>query len=150
MKTHTKRLIFASLVTPWVVVPVTILFALWHLIAWIGKPLPDPGVVMIWPHPFKPWETVLLYSVYGVPTAYISLLIIGLPCYFIAKKMRLLSLATAVCAARLACIPAAAFYGRDYHFWSTYWFLICFGVPLAVTFGLIIKEKAEPCDPPNH
>ena len=133
MKSHTKRLILASLVTPWIVVPVTGLFAAWYFISWIGKPLPDPGVTLIWPHPFKPWETVFLYSLYGVPTAYLSLLLIGLPCYFIARRLALLSFATAICAALLACVPAAAFFGRYYNFWSTYLFLLCFGVPLSVT-----------------
>jgi len=141
MKSHAKRLIVASLVTPWIVVPVTGIFAAWYYISWIGKSLPDPGVTLMWPHPFKPWETVFLYSLYGVPTAYLSLLFIGLPCYFIARKLGLLSFTTAICVGIIACIPAAALFGQYYNFWPTFLLLLCFGIPLSVTFALIANEK---------
>ena len=34
MKPHTKRLIIATLITPWVVVPVSALYSLWYLGTW--------------------------------------------------------------------------------------------------------------------
>ncbi len=143
MKRHTKRLIIASLVTPWVVIPMTALYSLWYLATWLGKPLPDPSITLIWPHPFKPWESVFLYSLYGVPTAYVSLILIGLPCYLVAKKLNIFSFSVAIVAAVLACIPAAAFFGSNYNFWSLFGFLLLFGVPLSVVFTRIVKDKAE-------
>ena len=143
MKHHTKRLIIASLVTPWVVVPVTAVYSLWYLATWLNKPLPDPGVTLIWPHPFKPWESIFLYSVYGVPTAYASLILIGVPCYLVAKKFNLFSFSAAIVAAVLACIPAAAFFGTSHRFWPMFGFLLLFGVPLSVVFTWIMKDKAE-------
>lgn len=143
MKRHTKRLIAASLITPWVVIPGTVLYSLWYLATSLGEPLPDPSITLIWPHPFKPWESIFLYSLYGVPTAYASLLLIGLPCYFVARKLNLLSFAAAILAAVLACIPAAVIFGRSGNFWSMFVFLLLFGVPLAVVFTWIMKDKAE-------
>ena len=143
MKPHTKRLIIASLVTPWVVVPITVLYSIWYLATWLDKPLPEPGVRLIWPHPFKPWETIFLYSLYGVPTAYVSLALIGLPCYFVARKLNLSSSSAAILTAVLACIHAAAFFGRSYNFWSMFGFLLLFGVPLSIVFMRIVKDKAE-------
>ena len=109
-----------------------------------GKPLPAPEITLIWPHPFRPWESVLLYSFYGVPTAYVSMVLIGLPFYFFARKLNLLSYSAAILAAVLACLPAAAFFGRSYHFWSMFGFLLLFGVPLSVVFAWIMKDKAAP------
>lgn len=149
MDLPTKRLIKASLITPWVVMPVAALYSLWYLLSWIGKPLPDPSVSLIWPHPFRPWESIFLYSLYGVPTAYLSLLAVGLPCYFIARKLNKLGYSTAIFAAVLACIPAAAFYGGAYSFWVVYRFLILFGVPLALAFTWMVKVKAEPPHSPK-
>ncbi len=143
MKRHTRKLIIASLETPWVVVPITVIYSLWYLATWLDKPLPDPGVRLIWPHPFKPWESIFLYSLYGIPTAYISLVLIGLPCYFVARKLNLFSFSAAILTAVLACIPAAAFFGSSYNFWSMFGFLLLFGVPLSVVFTQIMKDKAE-------
>ena len=147
MKNHTKRLIIASLVTPWVVVPVTILYSLGLLVAQRGKPLPPPDVTVLFPNPLKPWESIFLYSLYGVPTAYLSLLLIGIPCYLVARKFKLLSLTSAILVAILGCIPAAVFFGRSYDFWSSFWptygFLLLFGIPMAVAFTLMMKNNAE-------
>lgn len=140
MTPNTKRLITATLVTPWGVVPVAALYSLWYFATWLGKPLPDPAVTLIWPHPFKPWESILLFSMYGVPTAYVSMLVIGLPCYFLAKKFNVFSLTSAILAAVVACIPAAAIYGRSYHFWSIFGFLLLFGIPMAIIFTWILKK----------
>ena len=122
----------------------TVLHSLWHLVRWLGKPLPAPEITLIWPHPFRPWESFLLYSFYGVPTAYVSMVLIGLPFYFFARKLNLLSYSAAILAAVLACLPAAAFFGRSYHFWSMFGFLLLFGVPLSVVFAWIMKDKAAP------
>jgi hypothetical protein len=149
MKSHTKRLITACFITPWVVIPVTALYSLWYLATWLGKPLLDPSGTLIWPHPFKPWESIFLYSLYGIPTAYVSLLLIGLPCYFVARKLNLLSFVSAILAAVLACIPAAVIFGRSYNFWSMFVFLLLFGIPLAVVFTWIMKDKAEQDVAPN-
>jgi hypothetical protein len=144
MKRHSKKLIIASLVTPWVVVPVTALYSLWYLVSWLGKPLPSPDVTLIFPHPFKPWESIFLYSLYGVPAAYVSLLLIGLPCYFVARRLNRLSFTTTMLAAILTCIPAAAFFGKGSNFWSMYGFLLLFGIPLSVAFTLTMRDQAEP------
>ena len=140
MKTHTKRLITATLITPWAVIPVTALYSIWYLITWLGKPLPDPAVTLIWPHPFKPWESIFLYSMYGVPTAYVALIFIGLPCYFFAKGVGYLSYTAAILTAVLACIPAAALYGGSDHFWRIFGFLLFFGVPMAIIFTWILNR----------
>lgn len=140
MTPHTKRLIIATLITPWVVVPVTALYSLWYLATWLGKSLPDPSVTLLWPHPFKPWESIFLFSLYGVPTAYAALLLIGLPCYFFVKNINYLSYTAAIFTAVLACIPAAAFYGRTSHFWPIFGFLLFFGVPMAIIFAWILNK----------
>lgn len=121
----------------------TALYSVWYLATWLGRPLPDPSVTLVSPHPFKPWESIFLYSMYGIPTAYISLLLIGLPCYFVAKKLHLLSYAAAILAAVLACIPAAVFFGRSGSFWSMFVFLLLFGIPLALVFTWIMQKPAE-------
>jgi len=140
MKCHTRKLLKASLITPWMVLPISALFSLYYLCTWIGKPLPDPAVTLIWPHPFKPWARVMLYSLYGVPTAYAALLLIGIPCYLAARKMNMLSRKTALCAALLASIPAAFVYGGTDHFWKLFAFLILFGIPIACVFAWFMKD----------
>lgn len=141
MKPHTKRLIKATLVAPWSVIAVSTIYALYRMAQWIGKDLPDPGITLIWPDPFKPWEYVALFSLYGIPTAYVLLLVVGLPFYFIAQKLDLLSYVSAVSASILACFPAAFFYGRGYDFTRTFLFLIPYAITISTVFYAFTKEK---------
>jgi len=150
MTSHTKQLIIATLITPWVVVPVMALYSLWYMATWLGKSLPDPAVTLLWPHPFKPWETIFLFSLYGVPTAYVALLLIGLPCYFFAKCAGYLSYTAAIFTAVLTCIPAAAVYGGVYDFWRIFGFLLFSGVPMAIIFAWILNKPNKTAHPTRY
>ena len=150
MTPHTKRLIIATLITPWVVVPVTALYSLWYMATWLGKTLPDPAVTLLWPHPFKPWESIFILSLYGVPTAYVALLLIGLPCYFFAKGTNYLTYTAAIFTAVLACIPAAAVYGGVYDFWRMFGFLLIFGIPMAIIFAWILNKPNKAAHPTRY
>jgi hypothetical protein len=138
-----KPLIKAILIAPWVVLPVTAVYAAGRLISWLGKPLPDPSVTMLFPHPFKPWETICLYSLYGVPTAYASLLLVGLPAYLVAEKRNQVSVPAALLASVLACIPAALFFGGFHNFWQMLGFLLLNGVPIALVFLWLARRDPE-------
>ena len=124
-------------------VPVTALYSIGHLVSWLGKTLPSPETTQLWPHPFKPWETILFYSIYGVPTAYIVLILIGLPCYLLARKFNLVSYKVAVFAAVIASIPAAVFYGSGSHFWQMLGFLLLFGIPISLVFIRLMKQTTK-------
>ena len=133
------------MITPWMVVPISVLFSLYYLCTWIGKPLPDPAVTLLWPHPFKPWESVMLYSLYGVPTAYVVMLFVGIPCYLLARKAGILSIKLALCVGVMACIPAALVYsyGTIHVFWPILLFLLLYGLSLALTFAWLMRERKQ-------
>ena len=68
MTAHAKRVLLAAGIAPWGVVVVSLLWAIWYHATSPGS---TPELVVF---PDKIWEFVLLYSLYGVPTAYLSLI----------------------------------------------------------------------------
>ena len=145
MTAHVKRVLFAAVTAPWTVVIIASLWAIWYF-ATTPRSTPDN---LVFPNPDKPWEFVLLFSIYGIPTAYLSL-IVFLPLYFLARHFGVFSYWTLAAAGLLTCLPAALFYGRpSYTFTRILMFLLPFGVGVASCFWWIVKRRAEPGAPPN-
>ena len=137
---HGKRVVLAAVTAPWAVVIVTALWAIWYFAT-------SPGSTphnLVFPNPDKPWEFMLLFSIYGIPTAYLSL-ILFLPLYYIARHFRAVSYWSIAAAGLLTCVPAALFYGRPAHmFTRMLLFLLPFGLGVAICFFWIVKRRAEP------
>ena len=140
MTPSAKQTVLAAVLAPWSVVVVCVVWSLWNLVASIGHP-PQPNV---FPDPKQPWEFVLIFSLYGVPTAYLSL-VIFLPIYFLLRHFTVASYWTVILAGLLTCLPSAFFYGV---FARTLFFLLPFGAAVALSFLWIVRRgtntKAEP------
>jgi hypothetical protein len=127
-------------IAPWAVVIVSSAWAVWYFAT---SPRSTPQN-LVFPDPDKPWEFVLLFSIYGIPTAYLSL-IVFLPLYYVARHFGAVSYWSIVAAGLLTCLPAALFYGRpSYVFARTLIFLLPFGAVVAICFLWFIRRKAEP------
>jgi hypothetical protein len=134
------------MIAPWAVVIVSSLGAIWH---YATSPRSTPET-LVFPDPGKPWEFVLLFSFYGIPTAYLSL-IVFLPFYYMAARLNVVSYWTMIAAGLVTCLPAALFYGRpQYVFARTLVFLLPFGAAVAVCFLWIIRRGAEPGAAPSR
>ncbi len=145
MTAHGKRVLLGAVTAPWAVVIITLLWAVWYFST---SPRSTPHD-LVFPNPDKPWEFVLLFSIYGIPTAYLSL-IVFLPFYYIARHFGAVSYWTAAAAGVLTCLPAALFYGLPAHmFLRILLFLLPFGVGVAICFLWIVRRRAEPSAPPN-
>jgi len=132
MTPHSKRVVLAASVAPWVVVVVCAAWALWEF--------SNPGRTAL--QGMRPWEFILLYSIYGIPTAYISLAVF-LPMYYLARHFRIASYWNMLAAGLVTCVPAALFYGRPYYvFVRTLLFLLPFGAAVAVCFLWIVRRGA--------
>ena len=139
MTTHSKRVALAGALAPWTVVAVSAVWALWEFSSPARAAL--QGV--------RPWEFILLFSIYGVPTAYVSL-VLFLPLYYLARHLGFASYATMVAAGLLTCLPAALFYGRPYYrLVHSLVFLLPFGAAVATGFLWIVRRGAEPGASPN-
>ena len=123
------------MIAPWAVVLVSVLWAVWYS-ATAPHSTPD---TLVFPDPTKPWEFVFLFSLYGVPTAYLSL-VFFLPLYYVLRRLRLISYWTIIAVGLLACIPAALFYGRSgYDFPRILLFLLPYGAAVSACFLRITK-----------
>ena len=135
----TKQLIKASLVSPLLVIPISVLYSIYYSLTWIGKD--RPSNTLMFPDPFRPWESVLLFSLYGVPIAYICMTIIGLPCYFCLRKLKSYKYISCCITAILACIPVAVLYGGSHSFFKFYTFLLLFGIPISLLFTFLVSKQ---------
>ena len=143
MTAHAKRVLRATATAPWAVVIVSLLWGVWH---YATSPRSTPENLV---YPDKLWEFLLLYSVYGIPTAYLSL-IVFLPLYYVARHFGAVSYPTVAAAGLLTCLPAALIYGQpSYLFTSTLIFLLPFGAAVATFFLWIVRRGAEPGASPN-
>src|ERR1700690_1399669 len=107
MTAHVKRVVIAAAIAPWTVPIVSALWAVWY---YATSPRSTPQT-LVFPDPTKPWEFVLLFSFYGIPTAYLSL-VFFVPLYYVARRFKLVSYWSMIAAGLFACFPAALFYGR--------------------------------------
>lgn len=138
-------MLLAAAIAPWAVVIVSSIWAVWY---YATSPRSTPGDY-VFPDPTAPWEFVALFSLYGIPTAYLSLGFF-LPLYFLARHFKVVSYLTMIAAGLLTCLPAALFYGRpDHVFVRILVFLLPFGAAIGMCFHWIMKRCGEPCAPPN-
>ena len=139
MTAHAKRVEIAALAAPWTVVVVSSLWAIWYFVT---SPRSTPEN-LVFPDPDKPWEFVLLFSMYGVPTAYVSLAVF-LPLYLLARRVKAASYPVVIGLGLLTSLPAAWFYGRpDYVLVRTLVFLMPYGVVAALCFHWIVRRRAN-------
>ena len=139
MTAHTKRAEIAALTAPWTVIIVSSLWAIWYFFT---SPRSSPEN-LVFPDPDKPWEFVFLFSMYGVPTAYLSLAVF-LPLYLLAHRAKGASYPVVIGLGLLSCLPAAWFYGRpDYVFVRTLVFLMPYGAVAAVYFLWIVRRRGN-------
>ena len=64
---------------------VNLVFSLFYYVQQRLGPPPLPNT-MVFPDPTKPFEFVMLFSIYGIPTALITLAIFWLPCFLALRK----------------------------------------------------------------
>jgi hypothetical protein len=86
-------------------------------------------------------EIVGLYSLYGVPMAYLCLAVVGLPNYLLARRLQFLSYITAVLTALIACALGAdlmALGGYFSSFARAFFFLIPYGLCIALLFARLL------------
>ena len=134
MTLHTKRVALAAALAPLMVVVVCATWALWEFST--PERAARQGV--------RAWEYILIYCMYGIPTAYISL-IVFLPAYYLVRHFRVASYWTMLAAGLVTCVPAALFYARPYyhHFVRILVFLLPFGATIAMSFLWIVRRSAE-------
>ena len=149
MKTGTKRIIFAFAVAPLAVILLNTGFSIYFLIESLFEPPPSPNT-LVWPDPRKPWEFVFLFSLYGVPTAYLTLPIIWYPIYGLIRKMKKVNGISVILLAGVCSIPAILFLGRPYSlgsFGSLAVFLVPHGIAVSFAFlwlsGRKLTNQAE-------
>ena len=140
MPKNSERIFGAALIAPWAVVVVSALWSVWYCAT---SPRSTPQT-LVFPDPTAPWEFVFLFSLYGVPTAYLCL-VFFLPLYYILRHFRLISYWTIIAVGLLVCLPAALFYGRtSYDFPRILVFLLPYGAAVSACFLWITKRT------PNH
>jgi uncharacterized membrane protein YhaH (DUF805 family) len=133
---NAKRIEIAALTAPWSVIAVSVLWAVWHFFT-SARSTPE---TVVFPDPDKPWQYVMLFSMYGVPTAYVSLAIF-LPLYLMARRLHAASFPVVIALGILTCLPAAWFFGRtEYAFTRTLLFLVPYGVAAALCFHWIVRR----------
>jgi hypothetical protein len=150
MTAHAKRVVLAAAVVPWTVIVVSFLV---QLVSYALAPkTPPPAGTLVWPDPRKPVEWVqvaILFCVYGIPTAYVSLLVF-VPIYYIVRHVHAVSYLTMLAAGGVTCLPAALFFGGPRgllgSFAAAMTTLLPFGVVAAACFLWIIRRagNAEP------
>lgn len=147
MKKGTKRIIFAFALAPLAVILVNTGFSVYFLIESFFEPPPSPNA-LVWPDPKKPWEFVFLFSLYGVPIAYLTLPIIWYPLYGLLKKGKKVNSISIILLAAACSIPAIVLFGRPHSFGSIAVFLIPHGLAVSFAFlwlsGLKLTTRAEP------
>jgi hypothetical protein len=144
---NTGRMIAAALIAPWATVLVSAIWAVWYS-ATTPRSTPES---LVFPDPAAPWEFVFLYSIYGIPTAYLSL-VFFLPIYSILCHLRLISYRTIIAVGLLVCVPAALFYGRSAgdDFRRILLFLLPYGAAVSACFLWITKQTQEHVTPRNY
>ena len=142
MNPISKNPLKAVLLAPWSVVLVNIAFSLLFL----GHSLlegPKPSGTLAFPNPHKPWEFVFLFSLYGLPTAYITLLLFFLPVYSFARKLKIHENWTVLLAAIICSIPSIVLWGDGRRFWNLAAFLIPHGIAVSFTYIWILRKERK-------
>jgi len=134
MTRPSERVFGAAMIAPWAVVVVAALWSVWYCAT---TPRSTPQT-LVFPDPTAPWEFVFLFSLYGVPTAYLSL-VFFLPLYYLLRRFHLISYWTIIAVGLLVCIPAALIYGR-YDFPRILFFLLPYGAAVSAFFLWITKR----------
>lgn len=117
----------ASVVAPLVILPISALVAI--------------SVLFLTGKPKEAGDFLLLYLMYGLPIAYGSLLVVGLPAYFIARWLDAVSYPAAMIAAAVACVIAGSAADRGSFNALASLILFAFGGPIAVVFVRIVRRE---------
>ena len=142
MKHSSKQYMKGILLAPWAVVVVNCLFSAYFYIESLFED-PTPSGTLVFPDPQKPWEFVLLFSAYGLPTAYIVLLVLFLPAYLLIQKLEKGRNWFILLAALICTIPTIVFYGQPRSALSLAIFLAPHGLAVAYTFHLIVDRRKK-------
>ena len=133
----------AAITAPLAVVPITMVWAVWY---YATSPRSTPEM-MVFPDPDAPWEFVAIFSMYGVPTAYVSLAVF-LPLYFLTRRLTPASYPVVMALGLVTCFPAALFYGHG-AFVRILIFLLPYGAAVAALFLWMLRRIVEPVSSPN-
>lgn len=96
------------------------------------------------PDPSKPLEYILLFSLYGVPTAAASLILIGLPLTWCASRLNLGAPLVVLLLAFLLPLPAAAVWGPGFFFSVSGVYHLVLPHALVVGTAFLIVSEYEP------
>lgn len=85
---------------------------------------------------------IYLYSAYGLAVAYGSLLVVGLPAYFLARWLDAVNYPAALIAAAVACVIAGTLPdGKSLNILASL-NLFAFGGPISVIFVWIVRRES--------
>lgn len=118
----------ASLISPLVVVPISLLIAI-PLVIFTGN-LKEARAF------------VFFYIAFGLPVAYASLLVVGLPGYLLARWLRMVSYPAALITAAVACMIASCPLGDGTLNVFASLILFAFGAPIATVFVWIVRRES--------
>ena len=142
MKHSSKQYIKGILLAPWTVVVVNCLFSAYFFIESLFEG-PKPSGTLAFPDPQKPWEFILLFSAYGIPTAYIVLLVLFLPAYSLIQKLEKGKNWFILLAALICTILTVIFYGHPRNVLNLAPFLVPHGLAVAYAFHRIANKRMK-------
>ncbi len=127
----------AAITAPLAVVPISVVRAVWYF----ATSPRSTSEMMVFPDPDAPWEFVALFSMYGVPTAYVSLAIF-LPLYFLTRRITVVSYPVVMVLGLVTCFPASLFYGHG-GLVRTLIFLLPYGAAVAALFLWMVRRRSN-------
>ena len=147
MKKGTKQIILGFAVAPLAIVLVNLAVSIFFLIkSFLEAPTP-PGT-LVFPDPQRPWEFILLFSLYGIPAAYITLCVIWYPAYCLIRRMNKVNALSIVLLAIACSLPAILLFGSPHSYLGMAVFLTPHGLAVSLAFlwvsNLKLTNGAEP------
>jgi hypothetical protein len=147
MKKRTKQMILGFAVAPLAIILVNLAFSIFLLIKSFFD-APTPEGTLVFPNPQRPWEFVLLFSLYGIPAAYFTLCAIWYPTYCLIRRMNKVSILSIVLLAAACSLPAILLFGSPHSYLGMAVFLIPHGLAVSLAFlwlsDLKLTNRSEP------
>jgi hypothetical protein len=111
---------------------------------------PAPENTLRFPNPERPWEFVFLFSIYGIPTAIITLVTLWFPLCLVLKKAKILNIYSEIILSVILSIPAM-FIFQIYNSILGVLFMAAHGIGTGRAFMWISKiNQAEENTEPNQ
>ena len=131
------RIIICIFISSLCIIPVTCIQSLIYLFENYNT-VPNPKVLRF-PDPKQPLQYVLLYSMYGVPSAFTSLTLLALPLYAVSKKILNNHLFLLIFPFLLP-LPASYIFGGNYSFTSVYSFILPHAFVATIMLSYLVKK----------